>query len=81
MSVPQKDFSGQKATVTMMEFRQQPGEVLEFARYGGEVTITKNGRAVALLVPAPTVINKDGSYSGRKPLTMGLDLGGEYRRA
>ncbi len=78
MAVTRKDYSGQTATVTMMQFRREPGDVLEFARYGGTVNITKNGKHIASLVPAPTVINSDGTWAGKKPLTFGLDLGSEY---
>ena len=51
MTLPQKDFTGQTATVTMAEFRARPGEVLDFARHGMEITITKSGRPIAVLAP------------------------------
>lgn len=51
MGMPTKDFTGQTATITMAEFRSKPGEVLDFARHGMEVTVTKNGKPVAVLGP------------------------------
>lgn len=78
---PKIDYRGQKATVTMMEFRRAPGDAIERAERGMEITITRNGKPVAVLVPAPTVIDGRGRITGLKPLTFGIDLGGEYARA
>jgi prevent-host-death family protein len=79
MPLPQKiRFDGQKATVTVTEFRSAPGDALDRVSRGMEITVTKNGKPVAVLSPPKTVINSDGSFTGRKPLTLGLDLGGEY---
>lgn len=75
---PRIDYSGQKATITMMEFSNAPGDVIERVERGMEITVTKNGKPVAVLLPPDTVIRRDGSITGRKPLTMGLHLGGEY---
>lgn len=76
--LPQIDFSGQVATITAMTFRRTPGDCFDRVARGMTIHITKYGRVVASLIPGPTVINKDGSWTGQKPLTMGLDLGGEY---
>lgn len=78
MSLPQLDFTGQVATVTVMELRAGPGDIIDRVARGLTVHITKHGRHVATLSAAPTVIHPDGSWSGAKPLTMGLKLGGEY---
>jgi prevent-host-death family protein len=75
---PKLDYTGQKATITMMELRKSPGDVIERVERGMEVTITKNGRSVAVLVPTATVIKSNGTFIGAKPLTFKLNLGGEY---
>jgi len=68
------DLSGTKEKITMMEFRNSPGEIMQRVSYGQEITITKNGKDVAVIMLPPTVINSDGTYVGEKPLTMGLNL-------
>lgn len=46
-------------TITMMQFRKAPGEILDRMRYFGEVfTITKQGKPVAYLMPIQTRRNK-----------------------
>ena len=79
MPLPQKiRFDGETCTLTVTEFRAQPGEVLDRVSRGMEITITKNGNPGAVLSPPETIIKSDGTFTGRKPLTFGLDLGGEY---
>lgn len=71
MPLPAKlDYRGQKATITMMEFRNAPGDVIERVERGMEIIITKNGKPVAVLLQPETVINRDGSFTGRAPLTF-----------
>lgn len=71
MPLPQKiRFDGEKATLTVTEFRAQPGEVLDRVSRGMEITVTKNGRPVAVISPPDTVIHPDGSFTGRAPLTF-----------
>ncbi len=86
MPIPKLSFVGETATITMMELRQQPGEIMDRVSRGLTVYITKSGRAVAKLIPVSDdhsdetiIIRSDGTTEdGRKPLTFRLDLGGEY---
>ena len=85
MPIPKLNFAGEVATITMMELRKQPGEIMDRVTRGLTVYVTKSGRAVAKLVPfsrpddETIIVRPDGStVDGRKPLTFGLDLGGEY---
>jgi prevent-host-death family protein len=81
MSLPEKDFKGQIATVTMMEFRSRPGDVIDRVAHGMVVTVEKNGKPVASLHPASnrsdsgTTIHPNGSISGEIPLTFRRNLG------
>lgn len=71
MPLPQRiRFDGETATLTVGEFRAAPGDVLDRVSRGMEITITKNGRPVAVLSPPETTINRDGSFTGRAPLTL-----------
>lgn len=87
MPIPQLSFVGETATITMMELRSNPGEILDRVSRGLEVRITKQGKWIATMrAPAlamsddeTIVVRPDGTTEcGRKPLTFGLDLGGEY---
>lgn len=43
------NLSGQTETITAMDFRRAPGDVLLQAQMGKTFTITKNGVAIAVL--------------------------------
>lgn len=79
MPLPKKDFRGCVATVTMMEFRKQPGEVIDQVSHGMVVEVDKNGKHVASIVPAvlyyKNVIHSDGRIEGEIPLTFRMNLG------
>lgn len=87
MPIPKLSFVGETATVTMMELRSNPGEILDRVSRGLTVNVTKSGKWVATM-KAPSlsisaddtiIVRPDGTTEdGRKPLTFGLDLGGEY---
>lgn len=74
MSIPQLNFTGQEFEVTMMELRKNPGEVFDRVSRGAIIHVTKSGKRIADIIPCETVIHSDGSYSGARPLTMGLKL-------
>jgi prevent-host-death family protein len=57
---------GQSETITAMDFRKTPGDVLLQAQMGKTFTITKNGVVVAVLSP---------------PEPNALELGAAARRA
>lgn len=71
MPLPQKiRFDGEVATVTVSEFRAAPGDALDRVSRGMEITVTKNGKPVAVISPPETVVMPDGSFTGRAPLTF-----------
>lgn len=80
--LPAKDYRGQEASVSMMELRSGPGDVIDRVSHGMTVHVEKSGRRVATLVPAncdgDTVIHSDGCITGRIPVTFRRDLGGHY---
>lgn len=87
MPIPQLSFVGEVATITMMELRSTPGEILDRVSRGLEVRITKSGKWIATM-KAPSlatsdddtiIVRRDGTTDdGRKPLTFRMNLGGEY---
>lgn len=87
MSIPKLSFIGEIATVTMMELRSNPGEILDRVSRGLTVRVTKQGKWIATLQPPSQasrnddtiIVRRDGTTEdGRKPLTFREDLGGEY---
>jgi hypothetical protein len=87
MPIPKLSFVGETATVTMMELRSNPGEILDRVSRGLEVRITKQGKWIATMkAPSlrcpecdPIIVRPDGTTEdGRKPLTFRMNLGGEY---
>lgn len=79
MSLPRKDFKGQSATLTMMEFRSSPGDAVDRAAHGAIIHIEKNGKIVAALVRAfeddTCIVHPDGSMTGIPPVTLRRNLG------
>lgn len=79
MPLPAKDFRGQTARLNMMELRAAPGDAVDRVTHGMRITIEKNGKDVAILVPCgpndKTEIRPDGSIAGAIPLTFRRNLG------
>jgi hypothetical protein len=68
-------------TITMMQLRAAPGEYAFRVRADREsFLVTYQGKPCFKMVPVDdaTVVHPDGKINGPKPLTMGLNLGGEY---
>ena len=68
-------------TITMMQLRKAPGEYAHLvSRHGESFLVTAQGKPVMKLMPVhdSTVVQPDGTIAGPKPLTLGLNLGGEY---
>jgi antitoxin (DNA-binding transcriptional repressor) of toxin-antitoxin stability system len=80
MPLPLKDFRGQRASLTMMELRSAPGDAIDRVAHGMTISIEKNKKTVAVLVPSDvtsdvTTIGPDGSIHGQIPLTFRRNLG------
>lgn len=64
-----------------MQLRKSPGEYAFRVRADGEsFIVTYQGKPCFRMVPVDdtTIVLSDGTFKGPKPLTMGLDLGGNY---
>ena len=80
MPLPLKNFRGQTATVTMMELRSAPGDVIDRVAHGMVVHIIKGDKYVADLGPpghfySETIIHPNGTITGEIPLTYRQRLG------
>lgn len=73
MSIPKWDASRQEATITMMEFRQQPGEVMDFIIAGGTIHITRQGKNIATMTP-----HQDSFFKKFAAARPALLKGGSY---
>jgi antitoxin (DNA-binding transcriptional repressor) of toxin-antitoxin stability system len=61
-------LAGKLETITAMDFRRSPGEILDSVQFGKTFVITKQGKPVALLTQLPgqtltIVVDKHGKYS------------------
>lgn len=48
---------GKELTITMMDFRKQPGDVMDLVIQGATITVTRQGKAIAVIhSPEPTAL-------------------------
>jgi prevent-host-death family protein len=68
-------------TITLTEFRAEPGErIRDVQRHGRSFLLTKAGKPAAKLVPVDdaTLVTPDGTIRGELPVTFKAPLGGYY---
>jgi prevent-host-death family protein len=68
-------------TLTLSEFRKEPGEVIrEVNKQGKSFLLTKSGTPVARLISVEdvVVIHSDGTVTGELPVTFKVHLGDGY---
>lgn len=64
-------------TITMMQLRSTPGEYAFRVRVDGEsFIVTYQGKPCFKMVPVSdtTIVHSDGTFTGPRPITMGLNL-------
>jgi prevent-host-death family protein len=67
-------------TITMMQLRKAPGEYAHRAyKHGESFLVTSQGRPVFKIVPVgdTTIVDRDGAFTGPKPVTFRQNPGGE----
>jgi antitoxin (DNA-binding transcriptional repressor) of toxin-antitoxin stability system len=48
---------GKDFTITMMDFRKQPGDIMDLVIQGATVTVTRQGKPIAVIhAPEPTAL-------------------------
>jgi len=68
-------------TITLTEFRAEPGERIRDVHKGGQsFLLTKAGKPAAKLVPVDdvTIVALDGTVRGEMPVTFRMPLDGHY---
>lgn len=77
MSLRKISFWGQRARVTMMELRTEPGEIFDRVKRGMVIEVTKSGKVVGVISPPPLlgdadcIVHSDGSWEGERPIMIG----------
>ena len=66
------DLTGQTETITAVEMRKLPGEILEQASLGKTYIVTKNGKPIAQI----TKVEKSAIELGAEVRRLGDDRGG-----
>jgi prevent-host-death family protein len=61
-----KALAGQAETITVSDFRRQPGEVFQQVEMGKRFTITKCGKVIAQIIPAKPVIFLEPSSQDKR---------------
>jgi hypothetical protein len=78
MPLPRVDLRGKRATITMMELRAGPGEVMDRVKDGLVIDVEKAGKRIAVIArddQDTTTIHRDGSIEGAIPFTFRRNLG------